>query len=179
MLNFRIFRIKIGYGYSKNLSDMDRVKKSISAHLCWAQANNSGRNLDLNKIRFSHLHYSLPCSRVLVWIWIWKTEITLLVSGKDTRSRYETHCYDHDMQILKSTTIRCQWVVPTLTHQWKQSLKFASTGVGDTSSLKCSIAQLDSQNRKLPLNSIITEAKNLNFLCVNELGLSIRNLEIL
>jgi len=25
----------------------------------WAQANNSGRNLDLNKIRFSHLHYIL------------------------------------------------------------------------------------------------------------------------
>jgi len=25
----------------------------------WAQANNSGRNLDLNKNRFSHLHYIL------------------------------------------------------------------------------------------------------------------------
>jgi len=25
----------------------------------WVQANNSGRNLDLNKIRFSHLHYIL------------------------------------------------------------------------------------------------------------------------
>jgi len=25
----------------------------------WAQANNSGRNLDLNEIRFSHLHYIL------------------------------------------------------------------------------------------------------------------------
>jgi len=25
----------------------------------WAQANDSGRNLDLNKIRFSHLHYIL------------------------------------------------------------------------------------------------------------------------
>jgi len=25
----------------------------------WAQANNSDRNLDLNKIRFSHLHYIL------------------------------------------------------------------------------------------------------------------------
>jgi len=28
----------------------------------WAQANNSGRNLDLNKIRFSHLHYILQYS---------------------------------------------------------------------------------------------------------------------
>ena len=25
----------------------------------WALANNSGRNLDLHKIRFSHLHYIL------------------------------------------------------------------------------------------------------------------------
>jgi len=25
----------------------------------WAQANENGRNLDLNKIRFSHLHYIL------------------------------------------------------------------------------------------------------------------------
>jgi len=28
----------------------------------WAQANKSGRNLDLNKIRFSHLHYILEYS---------------------------------------------------------------------------------------------------------------------
>jgi len=28
----------------------------------WAQANNSGRNLDLNKIQFSHLHYILQYS---------------------------------------------------------------------------------------------------------------------
>jgi len=37
----------------------------------WAQANISGRNLDLNKIRFSHLLIS--CNRVLVWIGICKT----------------------------------------------------------------------------------------------------------
>jgi len=28
----------------------------------WAQANNTGRNLDLNKIHFSHLHYILQQS---------------------------------------------------------------------------------------------------------------------
>jgi len=37
-----------------------------------AWANNSGRNLDLNKIRFSHLHHIMQYS-FLVWIWIWKT----------------------------------------------------------------------------------------------------------
>ena len=34
----------------------------------WAQANNSGRNLYLNKIWFSHLHYTVSCNSVLVWI---------------------------------------------------------------------------------------------------------------
>jgi len=38
----------------------------------WACGNNSGRNLDVNKIRFSHLRYILQYS-FLVWIWIWKT----------------------------------------------------------------------------------------------------------
>ena len=38
----------------------------------WAYGNNSGRNLDVNKIRFSHLRYILQYS-FLVWIWIWKT----------------------------------------------------------------------------------------------------------
>ena len=37
----------------------------------WAQANNSGRNWDLNKIRFSICIIS--CNRVFLWIWIWKT----------------------------------------------------------------------------------------------------------
>jgi len=37
----------------------------IQRHMCrnhvatWAYANNSGRNLDLNKIRFSYLHHIL------------------------------------------------------------------------------------------------------------------------
>jgi len=43
----------------------------------WAQANNSGRNLDLNKIQFSHLHYILQSYGVNLknlsyFICIWK-----------------------------------------------------------------------------------------------------------
>jgi len=46
----------------------------------WAQANNSGRVLDLNKIRFSHLHYILQQSfgldlnlkNLIHFIGIWK-----------------------------------------------------------------------------------------------------------
>ena len=67
------------------------------------------------------------------------------------------------MQILHQTTIRCQYIVPLLTPQWKQSLRSASTQVGDTWSLKCSIAQLDSQSRKFPPILVITEAKNPYF----------------
>jgi len=37
----------------------------------------------------------------LVWIWIWKKWITLLVSWKDSRSQYEAYCHDHDMQLLQ------------------------------------------------------------------------------
>jgi len=39
----------------------------------------------------------------------------------------------------------------------------ASAQIGDASSLKCSIAQLDSQNRKFPPILIITKAKNPHF----------------
>jgi len=50
-----------------------------------------------------------------------------------------------------------------LTPQWKQSLRSPSMQVGDTWSLKCTIARLDRQNRKFPPTMIITEAKNAHF----------------
>jgi len=60
-----------------------------------------------------------------------------------------------------------------LTPQWKQSLRSSSMQVGETWSLKCSLARLDSQNRKLIIEAIIliiTEAKNAYFFVCKRTG---------
>jgi len=76
-------------------------------------------------------------------------------------------------------TIRCLSIhCVLLSHQWKQSLRPSSMQVGDTWSLKCSIARVDRQTRKFHQFFIITEKKLIS-LCANQVGLSIRNSEIL
>jgi len=101
----------------------------------WTYANNSGRNLDWRKIRFSYLRYILQYN---FWIGFESEKLKSL----------------HLEKTLKVTV----WG-PLI--QWKHSLKSTSVQVWDTWSLKCSMAWLDSQNRKFaPILIIITEAKN-------------------
>jgi len=57
-----------------------------------------------------------------------------------------------------------------LTPQWKQSLRSSFMQVVETWSLKCSIAQLDKQNRKYTPVLIITEAKNAHFFVCKRTG---------
>ena len=64
----------------------------------------------------------------------------------------------------------CQYIVPLLTPQWKQSPRSAYTQVGDTSSLKCSIAQLDSQNRKFPQSWSSLKQTNTHFFVFKQTG---------
>jgi len=199
----------------------------------WDFANNNGRNLNLNKIRFWCLHYILQYNfwldvnlknlshftgiwktlKVTVWgrpvtrgaklplenftpslekyvghnlkvlgiVWkIWATLRKLFAPpGVPSwlRAWYEAHCRDHDMQILHWMTMRCQYIVPCWPLSEKKSLRSTPVQVGDAWSLKCSIARLDSQNRRFAPILIITEAKNA--LCANELGLFIRASEFL
>jgi len=128
----------------------------------WAQANNSGRNLDLNKMRVLHLHYicnivfglDLNLKNLNHFTGIWK-RLKVTVWGPLPWSRYA---------ILHSTTRRCLSIYCVLlTPQWQQSLKSPSVHVGDTWCLTCSTVRLDSQNRKFGQILIITEAKNAQF----------------
>jgi len=57
-----------------------------------------------------------------------------------------------------------------LTSQWKESLRSTSVPVGDTRSLKCSIARVESQNIKFAPILIITEAKNAHFFVCKRTG---------
>jgi len=64
----------------------------------WAKANNSGRNLDLNKIRFPYLQYILQHS---FWIGFESEKVeSLYWYLEKLKSQYETHCQDHNIQIL-------------------------------------------------------------------------------
>ena len=133
--------------------------------------------MDLNKIRFSYLHYILQysCSfgleseklESLYW-YLEKTQGHSI--GPLPWSRYANTTLIYD-----KVSIYCVLLTP----QWKQSLRSSSMQVGETWSLKFSIARLDKQNRKFPPILIITEAKNAYFLCAHEPGLSMKNSEIL
>jgi len=75
-------------------------------------------------IRFGFRICIIFCIIVFGWIWIWKTWLTLLVSGKD--SKVTAHCHDHGMQMLHETTIRCQCIAPCWPLGEKQSLRSTS-----------------------------------------------------
>jgi len=66
----------------------------ILQQIC-ANANNSGINLDLNKIRLSYLHHNLQYS---VWIEFESEKLELLCWYLEKmQSQYEAHCHDHDI----------------------------------------------------------------------------------
>jgi len=136
----------------------------------WAYANNSGRDLDSNKIRFSYLHNIMQYSfwigfeseklKSLYWYSIWK-RLKVTIRGPLRWSRYANTTLNHDKM-----TMYCALMTP----QWKQSLRSLSMQVGETWSLKCSIAWLDSQNKTVPTILIITEAKYAHFFVCKRTG---------
>ena len=90
----------------------------------------------------------------MVWILIWNIWKRLKVTVWGPLPRYANATLKHDKD-----SIYCALLNP----QWKQSLTSNSVEVGDTWSLKCSIAGLDRQIRNFAPILIITEAKNANF----------------
>ena len=89
---------------------------------------------------------------------IWK-RLIVTVWGSLPWSRYANAALNHD-----KVSIYCA----LLTSQWKQNLRSTSMQVEVTWSLKCSIAQLDDQNRKFVPVLIIIEAKMFISLCTNQ-----------
>jgi len=95
----------------------------------WVQANNSGRNLDLNKIRFSHLHYILQYSFGLDlnlknlnhFIGIWKRH-KVTVWGPLPWWRYANTALNHD-----KVSIYCAPTVPWVKAK-SQACLYASWG---------------------------------------------------
>jgi len=134
----------------------------------WAQANNSGRNLDLNKIQFSYLHCILQYSfwfgfeseklESLYW-YLEKTQGHSI--GPLPWSRYAKTTLNHD-----KVSIYCALLTP----QWKQSLRSSFMQVWETWSLKRSVARQDRQSRKFPPILIITEAKIAYFFVCKRTG---------
>jgi len=114
--------------------------------------------LDLNKIRFSYLHYILQYS---FWFGFESEKLESLYRFLEKTqghsivrlpwSRYANSTINHN-----KVSIDCALLTP----QWKQSIRTSSMQAGETWSLKCSIARLYKQNRKFPPILIITEAKN-------------------
>ena len=141
----------------------------------WGWAYNSGRNLDINKIRFSHLHYMLQYSfwfeyesgNFKHFTGIWK-RFKVTAWGPLPWSRYANTTLNHD-----KVSIYCALLIP----QWKQSLRSTFTQVGDTWSLKCSIAKLDKQNRKFAPIVIIIEAKHAHFFVCKRTGFAHQELK--
>ena len=88
-----------------------------------AYVNNSGKNLDLNKIRFSYWNYILQYSFLSVFECEklkWK-RLKVTVWGPLPRSRHASTTLNHD-----NVSIYCALLTP----QWKQSLRSTSMQVG-------------------------------------------------
>ena len=96
----------------------------------------------------------------LYWYSIWK-RLKVTIWGPLRWSPYANTTLNHDKM-----TIDCALLTP----QWKQSFRSLSTQVGETWSLKCSIAWLDRQNKKVPTILIITEAKYVHFFVCKRTG---------